>query len=128
MEECQELRQNAIEPDNDCCEQKLEDKELQRIPKGGEEDEIEALIDVEADTLVTTQSEELEAGEGEKFCDNDEKIINLDVAIKCVTANGNEVNECQMPFGETTELTQNIIRENAPDFKDCLLYTSDEAD
>merc|ERR1712083_1288589 len=101
VEECQELRQNAIEPDNDCCEQKLEDKELQRIPKGVEEDEIEALIDVEADTLVTTPSEELEAGEGENFCDNGEKILNLNVAIKCVTANGNEV-ECQMPFGETT--------------------------
>ena len=118
VEECKELRQNAIEPDNDCCEQKLEDKELQRIPKGVEEDEIEALIDVEADTLVVTApSEELEAGEGENFCDNDEKILNLDVAIKCVTANGNEV-ECQMPFGETTELTQNIIRENAPDIND----------
>merc|ERR1712150_471666 len=92
-------------PDNGCDEKKSEAEELQRNLDGSKEDKKEALADVKVEEqtlLVNVAVEEVEMGQGENPCDNDEQF--LGVAIKCVTANEKEVLS-QTPV-ENTELAQ----------------------
>merc|ERR1712130_515349 len=101
-----ELKQEvAAVPDNGCDEKESEGEELQRNPDGSKEDKKEALADVKVEEqtlLANVAVEQVEIGQGENPCDNDEQF--LGVAIKCVTANEKEVLS-QTPV-ENTELAQ----------------------